>query len=207
MYGIRLKQHDIEIRETYFRTDPTTVLQWLFGADMKQPQIVANRVAEILENSTIDHWTNFKSCGHQHQTNNYSWAENKWMPRRAGTASWKWGVCAINSLNLFQLKTDDSEQVSGVVPEEKDMEREEFCSFRKMIRFSACCLQNHILGVHRYNFSALLLKKSKTRFLVGLLGRKNSAGLLNLHLRLRINVLRSNTFFPTELDFFIIFGF
>ena len=36
-------------------TDSSTVLQWLVSAD-KQPVFVANRVAEILETTTIDQW-------------------------------------------------------------------------------------------------------------------------------------------------------
>ena len=61
MYGTRLKQlivdeHDVEIERTVFWTDSTTVLQWLHVADKKQPVFVANRVAEILDSSTIDQW-------------------------------------------------------------------------------------------------------------------------------------------------------
>ena len=61
MYGTRLKQlivveQDSEIERTFFWTDSTTVLQWLHGADKKLPVFVANRVAEILDSSTIDQW-------------------------------------------------------------------------------------------------------------------------------------------------------
>ena len=59
MYETRLKQlivdeHDIEIGRTFFWTDSTTGLQKLLGADNKQPVFVANRVAVILDCSTID---------------------------------------------------------------------------------------------------------------------------------------------------------
>ena len=61
MYGTRLKrlivdEHDVEIERTFLWTDSTTVLQWLHGADKKQPVFVTNRVAEILDGSTIDQW-------------------------------------------------------------------------------------------------------------------------------------------------------
>ena len=61
MYGTRLKQsivdhHDIELKQTLFLTDSTTLLQWLHEADKKQSVFIANRVAEILESSTIDQW-------------------------------------------------------------------------------------------------------------------------------------------------------
>ena len=61
MHGPRLKQlivdeHDVEIERTFFWTDSTFVSQRLHGADKKQPVFVANRVAEILDSSTIDQW-------------------------------------------------------------------------------------------------------------------------------------------------------
>ena len=41
MYGTRLKQpnvgkHDFKIQRTFFQTDSTTVLQWLYGGEKKQ---------------------------------------------------------------------------------------------------------------------------------------------------------------------------
>ena len=37
-------------------SDSTTVLQWLRNSDKKQPTFVANRVAEVLDSSTVDQW-------------------------------------------------------------------------------------------------------------------------------------------------------
>ena len=51
-----LEEHDIEVDQIVHWTDSTTVLQWLHASNNKQPVFVANRVAEILENSTIDQW-------------------------------------------------------------------------------------------------------------------------------------------------------
>ena len=59
VFGVRLlilEEHDIEVDQTVHWTDSTTVLQWLHASNNKQPVFVANRVAEILENSTIDQW-------------------------------------------------------------------------------------------------------------------------------------------------------
>ena len=42
-----------DVPPTFMWTDSSTVLQWLASAD-KQPVFVANRVAEILETTTID---------------------------------------------------------------------------------------------------------------------------------------------------------
>ena len=43
------------VPQSFMWTDSSTVLQWLASAD-KQPVFVANRVAEILETTTIDQW-------------------------------------------------------------------------------------------------------------------------------------------------------
>ena len=45
----------LTVERTLMWTDSTTVLQWLHSID-KQPVFVANRVAEILELTTVDEW-------------------------------------------------------------------------------------------------------------------------------------------------------
>ena len=45
----------LRISKSFMWTDSTTVLQWLHSLD-KQPVFVANRVAEILELTTVDEW-------------------------------------------------------------------------------------------------------------------------------------------------------
>ena len=68
MHRTRLEQlivdeHDGGNERTFFWTDSTTVLQWLQGADKKQAEFVANRVAETLDSSTIDQWERMvRSC-------------------------------------------------------------------------------------------------------------------------------------------------
>ena len=61
VFGVRLREllleeHDIEVDQIVHWTDSTTVLQWLHASNNKQPVFVANRVAEIPENSTNDQW-------------------------------------------------------------------------------------------------------------------------------------------------------
>ena len=63
LYGSRIKQtiekeHDIKFSEVFMWSDSTTVLQWLRSADQKHPVFIANRVAEILDTTTIDQWRN-----------------------------------------------------------------------------------------------------------------------------------------------------
>ena len=45
----------LSISKVFMWTDSTTVLQWL-NSTSKQPVFVANRVAEILESTSIDQW-------------------------------------------------------------------------------------------------------------------------------------------------------
>ena len=49
-----LKEHDIIFDEIHHWTDSVTVLHWLQSPHKRQITFVANRVAEILEISTID---------------------------------------------------------------------------------------------------------------------------------------------------------
>ena len=49
-----LNQHDVKIDKIYHRTNSSTVLQWLQAAYKKQQVFVANKAAEILENSSMD---------------------------------------------------------------------------------------------------------------------------------------------------------
>ena len=59
VYGVRLRKQmlnelDVRIEKIYHWTDSSTVLQWLRTAHKKQQVFVANRAAEILENSSMD---------------------------------------------------------------------------------------------------------------------------------------------------------
>ena len=60
VFGVRLRELvlelnlDIEVDRNIHWTDSKTVLQWLQASNNKQLVFVANRVAENLENSTIE---------------------------------------------------------------------------------------------------------------------------------------------------------
>ena len=65
VYGIRLRkqilnEHDVKIDNIFHWTDLSTVLLWLQAAHKKQQVFVANRAAEILENSSMDQWRQVK---------------------------------------------------------------------------------------------------------------------------------------------------
>ena len=66
VYGVRLRkqilnEHDVRIDKIFHWTDSSTVLQWLQAAHKKQQVFLANRAAEILENSSMDQWRHVKS--------------------------------------------------------------------------------------------------------------------------------------------------
>ena len=68
VYGVRLREqilnneHDVRTDKIYLWTDSSTVLQWLKAAHKKQQVFVANRAAEILENSSMDQWRHVKDA-------------------------------------------------------------------------------------------------------------------------------------------------
>ena len=65
VYGVRLRKqilsHNVvKIDKTYHWTNSSTMLQWLQAAHKEQQTFVANRAAEILENSLMDQWRHVK---------------------------------------------------------------------------------------------------------------------------------------------------
>ena len=65
VYSVRLRtlidqEHDLQIDSVTHWTDSVTVLQWLHSADKRQNVFVANRAAEILENSTMTNGSTLK---------------------------------------------------------------------------------------------------------------------------------------------------
>ena len=65
VYGIRLRKQilnelDVRIDKIYHWTNSSTVLQLLQAAHKKQQVFVANRAAEILQNSSMDQWRHVK---------------------------------------------------------------------------------------------------------------------------------------------------
>ena len=81
------------VPQSFMWTDSSTVLQWLASAD-KQPVFVANRVAEILETTTIDQWF------HVPTANNPADAETRGL-----AAAYLPSCCRVKGPNF--LKTSD----------------------------------------------------------------------------------------------------
>ena len=55
-----IQEHDLSIDSVTHQTDSVTGLQWLNSADKRQKVFVANRAAEILENSINDDWKDIR---------------------------------------------------------------------------------------------------------------------------------------------------
>ena len=58
---VRLKEqivneNEMKINSCSFRSDSTTVLQWIHSSHRKQQVLVANRVAEILDRANVLQW-------------------------------------------------------------------------------------------------------------------------------------------------------
>ena len=121
------------------------MLQWLHGADKKQPVFVANRVAEILDSSTIDQWRHVEGTLNPADIGTrgksvHELEKSEWFTGPAWLRE-KEDACPQTSPQLFQQKTEDIEQVFEVVSEEKDIDWEKFGSFRRMTRIFAYCLR------------------------------------------------------------------
>ena len=51
-----MKEHSLHFHKTFIWSDSTTVIQWISSSNVKQSTFVANRVAEILDTSTVEEW-------------------------------------------------------------------------------------------------------------------------------------------------------
>ena len=54
--GAIIKDHSLHFHKTFMCSDSTTVILWIRSRNVKQPTFVANRVAEILDTSTVTEW-------------------------------------------------------------------------------------------------------------------------------------------------------
>ena len=52
--AIEIEEHSLHFHKTFMWSDSITVIQWIRSSNVKQPTSVANRVAEILDTSTLD---------------------------------------------------------------------------------------------------------------------------------------------------------
>ena len=51
-----VREHEMKINSCSFRSDSTTVLQWIHSSHRKQQMFLANRVAELLDTIDVSYW-------------------------------------------------------------------------------------------------------------------------------------------------------
>ena len=126
VYGVRLREqilnkHDVRIDKIFHWTNSSTVLQWLQAAHKKQQVFVANRAAEILENSSMDQWRHVKDVENPADIGTrgmsieglkeFVWLNGPaWL--QAGEEKWPKPWCQANEL--------EPEQVTSSVATEKN---------------------------------------------------------------------------------------
>ena len=150
----------IEVPTIFMWTDSTTVLQWLASSE-KQPVFVANRVAEILESTTIDQWYHVTSANNpaDHGTRGLaasSLTESSWVrgPEFLRTHDWPFKpsreACVI-PVNLATLPTDDvpvHSLAANATPVGSVINWDRFSSYNKFVRVVAYVLR--LLPKHRH---------------------------------------------------------
>ena len=102
----------LEIEKTSMWRDSTTVLQWLHSLE-KQPVFVANRVADILELTTVDEWFYVQSFDNPADAGTRSLSstallESCWLkgPSFLRTPEWPFKPCENIRSELKQAKLD-----------------------------------------------------------------------------------------------------
>ena len=151
VYGVRLRkqilnEHDVRIDKIYHWTDSTTVLQWLPAAQKKQQVFVANRVAEILENSSMDQWRHVKGVENPADIGTRGMSieglkESVWLNGpawlQADEEKWPKLWCQVNEL--------EPEQVMSTVATETKLDQifdwRRYSSFNRIRNFIAYCMR------------------------------------------------------------------
>ena len=142
---LTLEEHDIEKERIIHWTDSTTVLQWLHTSNNKQPVFVANRVAEILENSTIDQWRHVKvklipaDIGTRGMTVE-ALKESEWITGPAWLTETEDAWPKVLEKLQFSIR-EEPEPVMEAAVMEPAFKWESFGSFKKMIRVLSYCLR------------------------------------------------------------------
>ena len=151
VYGVRLrkqilKEHDARIDKIYHWTDSSTVIQWLQAAHKKQQVFVANRAAEILENSSMDQWRHVKGVENPADIETRGMSieglkESVWLNGpawlQADEEKWPKTWCQVNEL--------EPEQVTSTVAKETKLDQifdwRRYSSFNRIRNFIAYCMR------------------------------------------------------------------
>ena len=164
-----LEEHDIEVDRIIQWTDSTTVLQWLHASNNKQPVFVANRSAEILENSSIDQWRhdegklNLADIGTRGMTVE-AVKESEWLIGPAWLTETENAWPKAPEKLQFSIREEPEPVIEAAVMEPA-FKWEIFGSFKKMIRVLSYCFigrkkkSEEIMVVGELNASKLAVLK------------------------------------------------
>ena len=151
VYGVRLRkqilnEHDAKIDKIYHWTDSLIVLQWLQAAHKKQQVFVANRAAEILENSSMDQWRHVKGVENPADIGTRGMSieglkESVWLNGpawlQADEEKWPKPWCQVNEL--------EPEQVTSTVATETNLDQlfdwRRYSTFNRIRNFIAYCMR------------------------------------------------------------------
>ena len=151
VYGVRLrrqilKELDLRNDKIYHWTESSAVLQWLQAAHKKQQVFVANRAAEILENSSMDQWRHVKGVENPADIGTRGMSieglkESVWLNGpawlQADKKNWPKPWCQVNEL--------EPEQVTSTVARETKLEQlfdwRQYSTFNRIRNFIVYCMR------------------------------------------------------------------
>ena len=148
----------LTVERTLMWTDSTTVLQWLHSID-KQPVFVANRVAEILELTTIDEWNHVPTVDNPADAGTRGLSakallDSSWLKGPAFLKTSDWPFKPSDEIMKSKLKKLDPDNVltepnyqettantANVVFNALTLEWQKYSSYEKLLRILAYILR------------------------------------------------------------------
>ena len=147
----------MRIDRIYMWTDSTTVLQWLTSIQ-KQPVFVANRIAEILDLTTVDEWHHVRTSENPADAGTRGLSaqallESSWLkgPKFLGSNDWPFKPTTetmdrINSTKRSQLEVNPENQETEAFTAETTttattFEWQKYSSYEKLLRIVAYMLR------------------------------------------------------------------
>ena len=144
----------LTVERTLIWTDSTTVLQWLHSID-KQPVFVANRIAEILELTTVDEWNHVPTIDNPADAGTRGLSakallESTWFKGPAFLRTSDWPFQPPDEFMKTKLKKLNRDEVpcelnyqettantANVVLNALTLERQKYSSYEKFLRILA----------------------------------------------------------------------
>ena len=148
----------VPVERTFMWTDSTTVLQWLHSID-KKPVFVANRVAEVLELTTVDEWNHVPTADNPADAGTRglpakSLFDSPWLkgPKFLMTPDWPFQPSEeilknklknydSNEINADSVYQETTANTASVTPNVLTLEWQRYSSYEKLLRIVAFILR------------------------------------------------------------------